>query len=260
MKEVRHIKRVQTYHDVTDDVVTTNHQTNILPKDYRWHRDRWWERLWSLIFRGLAKAFAYVYCYANWRLTVVNRGVLKPFRHQGYFMYANHTQPVNDAFMPLVIGGAQRFHAIVSPANFTLPILGPNLPYGGALPTATTTSQTIQLIKAVDRGMNHNNYVVIYPEAHVWPYYTKIRPFPETSFSFPVKTQKPVFCMTTTYQKRKFGKRPRLTVYIDGPFQPTAGQSRKAQQHELWQDVTLTLKRRSAASTYEYIHYKRDDS
>ena len=60
--------------------------------------------------------------------------------------------------------------------------------------------------------------VVIYPEAHVWKYYTKIRPYPSTSFKFPVHCNVPAFCMTTTYYKRKLGKKPGIVVYIDGPF------------------------------------------
>ncbi|HAT55415.1 MAG TPA: 1-acyl-sn-glycerol-3-phosphate acyltransferase [Lactobacillus sp.] len=250
-------QRIQYFHAFDEDVLTTGKPVSPLSSDYRWQRTQWWERLWSLIFRFSCKLFAYLYCHLVWHLKIVNGNKLKDAKQQGYFLYANHTQPVNDVFMPLIVGGARRFHAIVSPDNFNVPVIGHQLPYGGALPTAASTKQTIQLIKAIDRIMKANEYVVIYPEAHVWPYYTGIRPFPETSFSFPVNTGKPAFCMTTTYQHRRFGQRPRLTVYIDGPFYPATDQSKKVQRHQLWEQTQATLKQRSQSSTYEYVKYEK---
>ena len=62
-----------------------------------------------------------------------------------------------------------------------------------------------ELYDAIKKRIEQKKCVVIYPEAHVWEYYTKIRPFPSTSFKFPVNCDVPAFCMTTTYYKRKFG-------------------------------------------------------
>ncbi len=46
--------------------------------------------------------------------------------------------------------------------------------------------------------------MTIFPEAHVWPYYTGIRPFGEAAFHYPVATGKPVYTMTVTYQRRRW--------------------------------------------------------
>ena len=90
---------------------------------------------------------------------------------------------------------------------------------------------------------------MIYPEAHVWPYYTKIRPFISASFKYPTKLDAPSFSMTTTYQKRKRGKRPKMVVYIDGPF--SGSDSR-----ELCEAVKAKMEERSKLSNNEYIEYK----
>ena len=75
-------------------------------------------------------------------------------------------------------------------------------------------------VKAVERLEDEGKVIVVYPEAHIWPYYTKIRPFPDTSFRYPVEIGVPSFCFVNTYHKRKIRKRPKMITYIDGPFFP----------------------------------------
>ena len=42
--------------------------------------------------------------------------------------------------------------------------------------------------KAIAYRVGQNQSVAIFPEAHVWPYYTGIRPFSDASFQFAVDT------------------------------------------------------------------------
>ena len=112
-------------------------------------------------------------------------------------------------------------------------------------------------VKCVKQRVEEKNCIVIYPEAHVWPYYTKIRPFPTTSFKFPVEAKLKSFAATTTYQKRKWGKKPKITVYVDGPFEVDEKLSKKENQEKLCNEIYECMKKRSNESTYEYIEYRR---
>ena len=56
--------------------------------------------------------------------------------------------------------------------------------------------------------------IMIYPEAHIWPFYTGIRPFPDTSFRYPVQQKLPVFCLTNTYQRRGKSHIPQIVTYL----------------------------------------------
>ena len=125
----------------------------------------------------------------------------------------------------------------------------------GGVPIPTTRRGMRGFCDAVARHAEKNHCVVIYPEAHIWPYYTKIRPFKDVSFRYPVEENKPVFCFTTTYQKRKFSKLPKVTVYIDGPFFPDENLSLKDNRKKLRDLVYETMLERSKNSTYEYVHY-----
>ena len=90
-----------------------------------------------------------------------------------------------------------------------------------------------------DDGFPIQEYIVniekpIYPEAHIWPYYTKIRPFKNVSFAYPVNLEKPVYCMTNTYQS--YGKKKdkiKIINYIDGPFYANKELSTKEQKRKL---------------------------
>ena len=99
-----------------------------------------------------------------------------------------------------------------------------------------------------------NHPIVIYPEAHVWEYYTDIRPFPDTSFKFPIKFNKPAFAMTVTYKKSKIFKKPVMEVFLDGPFYPN-GNTQKEKITSLHSSVYETMKQRSKNSNVNYIRY-----
>ena len=96
---------------------------------------------------------------------------------------------------------------------------------------------------------------MIYPEAHIWPFYTKIRPFPDASFKYPVQYKTPVFCFTNIYQKRRFSKNPRMLTYIDGPFFPDESLSLKEQRKDLRDRVYNTMVERSKLNNIEIIKY-----
>ena len=74
-------------------------------------------------------------------------------------------------------------------------------------------------LNAMEYRLKQKHGIVIYPEARLWPYYTKIRPYDDQSFRYPAKYLVPVFCVTTTYQKTKKGKL-KTVIYVDGPFYP----------------------------------------
>ena len=72
----------------------------------------------------------------------------------------------------------------------------------GALPVATTLHGFRAFTKAIETRSNQGHPIVIYPEAHIWPFYNKIRNFPSTSFSFPVKMNKPTFAFINSLRAK----------------------------------------------------------
>ena len=100
--------------------------------------------------------------------------------------------------------------------------------------------------------------MTIYPEAHIWPYYTKIRPFEAVSFKYPVALDVPVYALTNTYHQRKKGSdRVNIITYIDGPFYPDKSLKPKERQQVLRNQVYECMVERSRESDYEVICYQK---
>ena len=144
---------------------------------------------------------------------------------------------------------------IVHPNNVSMPILGKVTPSMGALPLPDDREAYRNFLAAIEKRVAENKKIVIYPEAHIWPYYTGIRPFSDTSFHYPVKYKTPVFCFTNTYQKRRWSKHPRIVTYIDGPFYPDESIPERKRKTELRDRVYACMCERAKLSTVVKIQY-----
>lgn len=252
------IKRNYEYQHYTDDLVTNKDQNFQLSQHYQWIHHNVGYRFISTIVYYLGFLIGGIYCKYGLHVKIKNQGILTPYRHQGYFIYGNHTQPQGDVFAPMHVLPTRHLYYIASPANLGVPWIGKLLPIGGALPIPTTLRQMRAFMAAIRWHINHHHVILIYPEAHVWPYYTKIRPFMAAAFHYPIELDVPSFCITTTYQKRKHGSKPQITLYVDGPFWPDKQLLPKQRQQKLCQEIHQCMQQRAQQyNNYEYVHYQK---
>ncbi len=245
-------KKILYYESLQDDFFDDGKEHK-LHEGYKWVRCDFLSRFLSLFIYALALFFSNIYCRLFLHIKIVGAKKVRKEK-QGFFLYGNHTQPVGDVFNPALACFPKRIYTVVSAANMDLAVIGKVLTYLGALPIPDTISGMREFQKAIEYRINTGHPVIIYPEAHVWEYYTGIRPFGATSFKYPVNLDAPVYCMTTTYQKRKFGKRPKAVIYIDGPFKAEGSKKEKAEK--LCKNVYECMKHRSNQSNCEYIEYR----
>lgn len=196
-------KRIRYYKTFQDDFVESADQSFALPEDYIWIRDGKGARLVRVVLCAVAYLFAAVYGKLCLHLSIVRNVDWREYRGSGAVVYGNHTQPVGDVFIPVLVCAPKRCYMVASPANLGIPVLGPLLPWMGALPIPGSPSKLPRFLRAVQQRLREKCCVVVYPEGHVWPYCTQIRPYPETSFDYAVKNHVPAFSMTTTYQARR---------------------------------------------------------
>lgn len=249
-------REIRYYQSYTDDFVETKDQSHKIPEDYQWIRKDPLSRLLSGLIYTAAILFSSVYCRLCLHMRYRNARVLRQARKTGAFLFCNHTQPFGDVFMPALPSLPTRIYTVVSPANLGIPVIGKLLPYLGALPVPDTIQGMKRFQEALEYRLAQRRFITIYPEAHVWEYFTGIRPFPDTSFKYPVKFGKPSYSLTVTYQKRRFGGRPRATVYIDGPFYPDETLSPRARAAALRDTVFRQMTQRSGLSNDAYIRYE----
>ena len=211
-------------------------------------------------YRIVAAPLAFLYTKIVLRHKIIGKEKLRHHKKNGYFIYANHTQAVGDALMPHMLDPLRDKYVIVHPSNVSMPLLGKITPYLGALPLPDTLGAAKNFSLALGQRVSEKRGIVIYPEAHIWPYYTKIRPFGDASFQYPVKYGRPSFTFTNTYQKRRFSKKPRILTYINGPFYPNTALSPREQRRELRDRIYLAMCNDAEKSTVVYIEYQKKEA
>lgn len=251
------MKKVIYYHDeLNEEFSTAKITARKIDAEYSYEYDTPRKRAAHVFwYRCLIRPLARLYMKLVWHHRIVNREVLRSVAGEGFFLYGNHTHPIADAFMPSMVCYPADAYVIVHPANVSMPVLGRITPSLGALPLPDDIGAARHFVKAVRGRIQEGGCVAIYPEAHIWPYYTDIRPFADTSFRYPVQCGAPVFCFTDTYQKRRFGRLPAIVTYVDGPFYADADATAKEQKAQLREQVYRTMKERSRCNNVERIKY-----
>ena len=267
-KDIPKSERVFYYESESDDPIKTDEQEKgqevRLPEGYQFIPRNPFVKLYSAILFRAFRLFGRWYEKRYWQAKFYGREKLKEVRGSGYVMYANHTNAFHDVFGP-AIAANRRIFTIISPVNLKVPGIGKYLPYIGALPLGKTADEKKAFHEAADARLRQGNCLVIYPEAHLWPYYTGVRKFPagDKSFTYAARNNLPIFTMTTTYHKRKdrkHGDLPRMDVYVDGPFWPDESKSEAENRTMLAKKAYDSMVKYSKKSTYEYFKYiKKSD-
>lgn len=213
-----------------------------------------------LVYRVVMTPLAYIYLKLKFRIKFVNRKCFKKVGKSGYFLYGNHTNVPLDGFSPTTMSFPRKTFVIVSAENFALKGTRTFMKMVGGVPLPDDFKSMKNFMKCIEKRISSHCVVAIYPEAHIWPYYTKIRPFKSDSFRFPCKYNSPSFCFTTTYQKRKHSKKPRVVIYIDGPFYPDENLDQMNQKEKLRNEIYETMVARSKNSNCEYYTYKKKEN
>ena len=267
-KDIPENERVFYYESEEDDPIKTEgqekHEKITLPEGYEYIPKNPLVRLYARTLFFFFWVFGQWYERHYWKTKFYGREKLKKARGKGYVMYANHTNPFHDVFGP-ALAADRKIYTVISAVNLKIPGIGPMLPMIGGIPLGTNAEEKKAMNEAVDKRLvKQKKCLVIYPEAHVWPYATSIRKFPAggKSFKYAVRNNLPVFTMTTTYHKRKNSKRdlPRMDVYVDGPFCPDPNLSDEENQEMLAKKAYESMKKYAKKNTYEYFKYiKKSD-
>lgn len=255
-------RKIIYYSDELNDEFST---AQITPKkidaDYVYCHDSLFKKFTHFFwYRMIAAPLALAYTKFVFAHKVVGEKKFKKCKSTGYFFYGNHTQDIADALIPNMIDFSTDKYVIVHPNNVSMPYLGRITPSLGALPLPDDMAAYKKFINAIERRISEKCAVVIYPEAHIWPYYTKIRPFTDASFSYPAKLDAPVFCFTNTYHNRRFSKEPKIITYVDGPFYPNHELSPREQRRDLRDRVYACMCERAKLSTCEKIQYVKKEN
>ena len=249
--------KVIYYNDeLNDEFSTAVIEPRIIDEGYKYKHSFIWECFSALLQNVLSVPIKWIYLKCKFRHKFIGKEKYRECKNTGFFIYSNHTQVFSDTFTTSMSVMPKRNYLIVNPANISVKPFGWIVELLGAIPipgNLTATKNFMSIIE--DRVVNKRQSITIYPEAHIWPYYTGIRNFKDVSFTYPIKFNKPVFCVTNTYQKINNSSKVRMVSYIDGPFYPDINLSKKEAQRKLRTIVYEKMLERAKNSNVEVVKY-----
>lgn len=257
MKKKYPIKTVY-YKSFSEDFDGGDMQARPIGRDYKYVREGRLDSFLRFVhYRLFATPLAFFYRLFVGREKFVGKEKLAAVGNRGFFLYCNHTKTAADAFIPNLAVFPRRGYTVVSSKNFSVPVFGRSLHYYGALPVPTELSALRNFKSAIGRRIEEGGAVIIYPEGHLWPYATALRPFGDESFTYPVSLGAPSFAFTRVY--RACGRGFRSEIYIDGPFYPTEGLSVPEARAHLASRIRAAMEERCALSDIEIIRYVKKE-
>ncbi len=241
-----------------DDFAGTNINTAKIDEKYKYvHTNPIWKFFEFIAYYVIALPLVWFFMRIILGVKFINKKAVKKCKNQPYFLYGNHTGFI-DAFTPNLISTPRKNMIIVGPDAVSIKGIKTFVEMLGAIPTPSDIKSTKNFIKAIDHHHKTRN-ITIYPEAHIWPYFSGVRDFPDTSFSYPAKSNSPCFAFFTAYSKPKgilsFLRKANITVYISEPIYADKNLSVSEKKKQLRDQVYSFMKESSKYSSYEVIKY-----
>lgn len=252
-------RRTYYYHDLkNDDFAATNIKQIELPDDYKYVDRNIFYRAGELIIRCIACPIVFLILKIVYLQRIKNRKALKSAKGSCFFIFGNHTDYMLDAFNPTILSFPRWSHIIANPDAVSINGLGTIVKMLGVVPIPTSIKGMKNYMQGINKLIEMKRVIAIYPEAHIWPYYTDIRPFGTASFHYAADAGAPCFTYTNIYQQRKFKliKRPKVVTYVDGPFYPDISLSKADRIKKLRNEIYNAMKSRVDENPkYNYCDY-----
>ncbi|MDO4565496.1 MAG: 1-acyl-sn-glycerol-3-phosphate acyltransferase [Clostridia bacterium] len=250
--------RVYYYSDpINDDFAGTKIKAKKVDGSYPYMRGRVWRFFSALTYHVIAMPIVAFICRFVLGFRVKNKRAIRSIKG-GFCLYGNHTH-VLDAFLPPIVAWPKRAYTIASPDAVSVGWLTGLVQMLGAIPIPTERSGMIKFMTAIKKHCEDGSCIGIFPEAHVWPYYTGIRPLQGVSFRYPVSWDCPMVVMVTTYHHRsglnRWRSQPKRVLHISDPMYRNPELSSKEAQEELRARAQAFMDEMSKKSDYEYARY-----
>lgn len=255
-------QRTIYYQDELHDEFAGDHiKAKHIGQDYRYIRVRLLERmLHGFWYRIVAVPLARLYMKLHFSHKIINKEVLKQAGNSGFYLYGNHTHFLADALIPTLVNHPRETAVIVHPNNVSCRCWGGLHHILGHFRCRMTEDAMKHFLEALTWHTDCGDCIMIYPEAHIWPFYTGIRPFPDTSFRYPVQQKLPVFCLTNTYQRRGKSHLLQVVTYLDGAILSGCRIACKTAKNAAEGQVYEAMGKRAQNSNMEMIRYIKKDT
>lgn len=248
--------------ELHDDFKQTSLDRPPVKENYKYKRTNPINNFFSnILYYGIAKPVFYVFNFFS-GVRYHNVKNLKKLKKEGAFIYANHTTFYDMFTIQACVVRNKRTNIIGYSDTTTIPVVKNIGRALGYLPLPTDFNNIKRLQDAMEFYIkDKKQHILIFPEAHVWPYYTKIRPFEAGSFHYPAKLNAPIIPIVTTYRKRKLFKKPGIDIRVGEPIYPKNDLSIRENKMYLRKECYNQMVEISqSVKQYEYIKYIKQEN
>lgn len=253
-------KKTVYYRDpVHDDFAGTHIETNVIDKEYRYQHGPLWRFCANILYYGIAFLPVWLIHRVILGIRFTNRRARKKVKGP-CFLYGNHTA-ISDAYTPALLSFPRRAAILAGADAFSIRGVRTFVQMLGGIAIPNRVSGMKHFMDAVTEAFQQGQDITVFPEAHIWPYYNGVRPFPATSFSYPVKMHAPVIAFLVAYTEPKgidklLHRKARKRIYLSDPFYPDQSLPYKEAQQKLRDEVYTFMERTAREhSTYAAIEY-----
>ena len=222
MKKVVYGKKIYYSDELNDDFSDVPVKTIKITDNYEYLPKTIFGKIFSFLLTYLI-AIPYLFLEAKFkhRVKVEGRENVKSLKG-GYVLYGNHSLAI-DAWTPQVlISRPHKTYIISHPDAVSIPFVRHLTKSLGALPLPETVKGSIKFLKTIEHVLKKSNVIAVFPEGHIWPHYTKIRPFGVTSFQYASRFKVPAVPFACTYRAptgwRSKYQNPHMTIHIGKPI------------------------------------------
>lgn len=258
-------KKTIYYKDaLNDDFAGTKIKQKPLPKNFRYVSKNPFFRFFAmLIYRVIAMPILWIASKIGWSVKVKGKKNAKKVAHKGVFIYGNHTQICDAWTNQVFVSWRQRTHVLVNPDATSIKGIRWLVMMLGALPMPDIERKD-DFMKAIETRIKQRRAIVVFPEAHIWPYCIHIRPYGDAAFVYPALLGTPVLPTVTTYKRRKFifkNCHPKMVIHVGKAIYPDMKLSLPERRKELRDRVyEFMLDYATNEENAEYIRYLKAPS
>ena len=217
-------KKTVYYRDaLNDDFAGTNINSRPLPEAFKYVHKDLFSRVFSwFIYWLFAIPLLWIPVRLIYGVRVRGRKNLRLARHKGVFFYCNHTQIVDAMMTQLYVAGFRRTYVVADQDATSIKGIRYLVQSLGCIPVPKTPSEHQKYVECLKYRIAQHRGISVFPEAHIWPYSTHIRPFGDDAFVYPAELGAAVVPMCVTYRKRRILKfaKPAITIHVGKPVFP----------------------------------------
>lgn len=257
-------KTVYYFDALADDFAGTKITRKALPENFRYAHKDIFSRMFSFLLYWVI-AVPVLFLPVKWIYGIKVRGKrnVRGLRKKGVFFYCNHTQIVDSMAVQLFVAGAKRTYIVADQDATSIPGIRYLVQLLGCIPVPDGPKQHKDFVDCIRYRIKQKRAISIFPEAHIWPYSTHIRPYTDASFVYPAELGAPVVPLCVTYRQRKFRKAaaPAMTIHVGRPIYPDKSLSlpeRKAKLRKAVYEYMLDMS--AEDENVEYVRYVKVSS